>query len=52
MRAYRFRLPGPPLVEEDCPASWTGSRFLEFSLQFIGVVFILLIRFVSASAQP
>ena len=52
VRACRPRLPCPPPIEEDCPASWTGSRFLEFPLKFIGVVFILLIRFVSASAQP
>ena len=49
-RACGFRFPGPPPFVKDCPACWTGSRLLEFSLQFIGIVFILLIRLVSASA--
>ena len=50
MRACRFRFPGPPPFVKDCPAGWTDSGLLELPLQLIGVVFILLIRLVSASA--
>ena len=35
-----------------CPACWTNSGLLEFSLQFIGVVFVLLVCLVSAGSQP
>jgi hypothetical protein len=52
VRACRFRFPGPPPFVKDCPACWTDSGLLELPLQFIGVVFILLIRLVSTSAQP
>ena len=52
VRTCRFRFPGPPPFVKDCRASWTGCGLLELSLKFIGVVFVLLISFVSARSQP
>ena len=52
VRAYWPRLPGPPPFVKDCSACWTDSGLLELPLEFIGVVFVLLIRLVSTSAQP
>ena len=50
--ACRFRFPGPAPFVKDCPACGTDGGLLELSLQFLGVVFVLLVRFVSTSAQP
>ena len=52
VRICRFRFPGPPPFVKDCPACWTDSGLLQLPLQFIGVVFVFLIRLVSASPQP
>ena len=52
MRTCRFRVPGPPPFVKDCAACWTDSGLPELPLQFIRVVFIFLIRLVSALSQP